>query len=246
MEGGPQQAPAGVSSGGAGCGTTTEGSLALSSGGRIQIYPLRMTISSVPLWIIIPQAAADGLSLRSRGHRRLRHRRVTGLVQIALRRATRGEGISAGGLQRHCMTCSSNRHATPEFSLIPSSATKSGWMRPMVSTKLASRSTSLLADGVLWRGPAVPEEQQPASLRRRRRWRGRPAQWNWRPGRCLRIPHPETMSRRLIRSAFSAFHLASCQSRVCHRRPLPAEPPRALHLSNAAPEWQARSLWWRS
>lgn len=128
-----------------------------------------------------------------------------------------GEGISAGWLQRLCQTCSSNRHATPEFSLIPSSATKSGWMRPMVSTKLASRSTSLLADGVLWRGTGVPQELQPASLRRRRRWRGRPAQWNWRPGRCLRIPHPETMSRRLIRSAFSASHLASCQSRVSHR-----------------------------
>ena len=97
MEGGPQQAPAGVASGGAGCGTTTEGSLAISSGGRIQIYPLRMTISSVPLWIIIPQAATDGLSLRSRGHGRLRHRRVTGLAHIALRRATRVKGSPLAG-----------------------------------------------------------------------------------------------------------------------------------------------------
>jgi hypothetical protein len=61
VEGGPQQAPAGVTSGGAGCGTTTEGSLAISSGGRLQIYPLRMTISSVQLWMFIPQAAADGV-----------------------------------------------------------------------------------------------------------------------------------------------------------------------------------------
>jgi len=37
-------------------------------------------------------------------------------------------------------------------------------MRPMVSTKLASRSTSLLADGVLWRGTGVPEEREPGGL----------------------------------------------------------------------------------
>jgi len=97
VEGGPQQAPAGVSSGGAGCGTTTEGSLAISSRGKLQIYPLRMTISSVPLWMFIPQAAADGLSLRSRGHGRLRHRRVAGLAHIALQRATRGKGSPLAG-----------------------------------------------------------------------------------------------------------------------------------------------------
>lgn len=34
----------------------------------------------------------------------------------------------------------------------------------MVSTKLASRSTSLLADGVLWRGTGVPEEHEPGGL----------------------------------------------------------------------------------
>lgn len=73
-ESGPQSGLAGVTSGVAGGSSTTGGSLAITSGGRLQICPLRMRISSVSLWMVIPQAAADGLWLCSRGHGRFRHR----------------------------------------------------------------------------------------------------------------------------------------------------------------------------